>query len=325
MIVAVTGGLGFIGSALVEAFVAREHSVLVVDSGRASVVEDPRELGATEVLISDAATWASALERGEWPAVPDLIVHAAAPVGSAGVIEYRGTIVWEIARLTWALARAALVQEIPLLNISSSEVYGRSGVYRESDPLQVPMRPSARLEYAIGKIAGEAIVMNLAAAGRLRALSIRPFNVAGPRQDRSKGFVLPTFAEQALAGEPLTVFGNGEQQRAFTAVSDLAELITGGYLEEAPWAGEIFNAAAPENRTSILGLARKVIALAGSSSEVAFTSGREVFGPLYEEAEGFHKLPVCAEAQALGWRPALSLDDLIGQTLRFYQERRARH
>jgi nucleoside-diphosphate-sugar epimerase len=144
---------------------------------------------------------------------------------------------------------------------------------------------------------------------------VRPFNVAGPGQSASKGFVLPTFCEQALGGWPLTVFGSGEQERAFTAVWDVADFI-GRYAWNSEWDGRVFNLGNPANTTTILDLARRVLALSGRRENAyLLTTGQEVHGEDYAEADGFQKLPIIEEAQSLGWRPRYTLDDLIKATL----------
>ena len=95
----------------------------------------------------------------------------------------------------------------------------------EGDDIIVPTHYNARLEYAIAKTLTEAATINSRHRG-LRGFVIRPFNVAGPRQSRAGGFVMPTFVQQALAGRPLTVFAGGGQERAFLSATDLARFIT---------------------------------------------------------------------------------------------------
>src|SRR5262249_46170824 len=159
-----------------------------------------------------------------------------------------------------------------LIYLSSAEVYGFSGVMSESDDLRLSAKYNARIEYALGKITSEAMILN-ARAGDIPRLVIRPFNVAGARQSRSGGFVIPTFVQQALAGLPLTVFGTGGQQRAFTAVQDVAAFVT-NYSKAALASGNrIFNVGNPGNATTILELAHRVTRLLGSRSEMKHTDG----------------------------------------------------
>jgi nucleoside-diphosphate-sugar epimerase len=251
----------------------------------------------------------------------DLVVHAASPVGPAALLSKTG-IVAEIIETTQAVIRFCRGRWIPLVNVSSSEVYGFSGTYSESDSCVVPPRLSHRLQYAAGKLAAEQLVRT----SGLDSLSIRPFNVAGPRQSRAKGFVIPTFCEQALAGEPLTVFEDGGQERCPTAVWDLVDYIVG---HAAPHEGSpVVNVGNPGNRTSVIGLAHRVRALAspaGGTPPIEYTTGKKVHGPDFEEAEGRVKVPDASLAQSHGWRPCVSLDEMIERTLAEIQEKAVTH
>jgi UDP-glucose 4-epimerase len=202
-------------------------------------------------------------------------------------------------------------QDVPLVNISTSEVYGFSGEYRESDACVVPAanRWSPRLEYAVGKLAAE---MEIRLSG-IEAVSIRPFNVVGARQLPDGGFVLPTFAEQAVSGQALTIFGPGLQVRCLTAVEDVAAFvhhaINRGALEG------VVNVGNPANRTDIVTLAHKVCDAAGVKHYFEWTNGRAVHGPDYAEAEGVIKTPNIDRARALGWAPKRGLDELIADAV----------
>ena len=130
---------------------------------------------------------------------------------------------------------------------------------------------------------------------------------------------MPTFVQQALAGEPLTVFAGGTQIRAFLAASDLARFVV-DHLDAALESGEpIFNLGNPENAISVWSLAERVVSLLGSTSAIEHRDGREVHGPLYEEAESLEKVPVLRAAPAVGWQPEVSLDELVLQTAEHYR------
>jgi len=310
MNVVVTGGLGFIGSVVVEQFTKQLGvEVSVVDDGRAPSVGFDELPGARRYLAIPAANAAELLGSPTLPA--DLVVHCASPVGAVGVLDQYGKIGEQIVGTTAALAEGCLRSGARLINLSTSEAYGFSGDYQESDDCIVPARRNARMEYGAAKLVAEFAVTGAVSRG-LRAITIRPFNVAGARQDNEKGFVLPTFVGRALLGLPLPVFGTGEQERAFTAVGDLADFIVGTHLAEADWQGEVYNVGNPINRVPIRVLARRVIELTGSESSIEYTTGREFFGrPDYEEALGHIKTPIIDEARSLGWQPRTNLDDLI--------------
>jgi nucleoside-diphosphate-sugar epimerase len=294
---------------MTEAFIKRDFEVTVVDDLRCSVVE-PDDLDASVRVMTVQDYLRIRLE------LCDLVVHCAAPVGSAGVLPYKGRIVSEISEMTAQLVESCIESAIPLVNISTSEVYGFSGKYSESDDCRVPVVPSTRIEYAVAKLGGEFTVMNSIHRG-LDAISVRPFNVAGPRQRADKGFVLPTFVEQALAKRPLTVFGDGGQKRAFTAVTDLCDFVC-DYALKSPLDGSVYNIGNPENETTILDLAQSVCGRFHLWPKIDYTDGKAVFGDDYEEAEGRVKTPDISKAQGLGWNPKVGLDDLIDQTAAHY-------
>lgn len=296
MRVIVTGGLGFIGSFTCEHLRDLGHEVTAIDDLSANVVE---QIDGVRSVIGD-------LREVDYSNA-DAVVHCASPVGAVALLHSFRSIPHEIADTTHHVALRCASLGIPMVNISTSEVYGFSGEYHESDSLTVPNKHSARIAYAVGKIAGEHVLHGFE---DLAFTTIRPFNVTGPRQTSAKGFVLPTFIEQAQAGEPLTVFEDGKQERSFTSVYDVTRFI-GRLLTERRFKRETFNVGNPENRTSVLALARSVIERTGSTSDITFTSGKAVHGAAYEEAEGIVKVPSITRAAAAGFNPQDSLDHLI--------------
>ena len=208
--------------------------------------------------------------------------------------------------------------DIPLVYFSSAEVYGKSGVLSETTDIRVPARWNVRLEYALGKLTSEAMIANARAHG-LRAVVVRPFNVVGPRQSSAGGFVMPSFVQQALANRALTVFESGSQQRAFTAVDDVVRFIT-DHVDDALASTEpVFNAGNPNNLTTIVALARRVIELLHSRSRIVYTDGKRVYGPFYCEAESFVKAPSIDAAARLGWAPRKSLDEIIVEVASYFE------
>jgi nucleoside-diphosphate-sugar epimerase len=318
MNVTVTGGLGFIGSHIVEGLLAAGHRVVVVDSMVAAVT-DGREFDAhPDCLVHRTSVCEFLAEGGDFDGV-DSVIHVASPVGPAGILADQGRLGGAIAGTAQAVVDACLVSGSALCMFSSAEVYGRSGPLAEEDAIRVPVPYNARIEYAIAKTLSEAIALNNRHRG-LRATVVRPFNVAGPRQSRAGGFVVPTFVQQALAEEPLTVFAGGAQIRAFLAIDDLTRFVL-DHLEAALDSGEaIFNLGNPANAISVWSLAERIVALLESPSPIEHRNGREVHGPLYEEAESLEKLPVLRAATAIGWRPRVALDDLILQTADHYRD-----
>jgi nucleoside-diphosphate-sugar epimerase len=316
--IVVTGGLGFIGSATCERLLQAGEHVTIVDSMVSNVVT-PQHFTArfakAQVIVATVADYFSqrpSLSRD------DVVIHAASLVGPAGILTYAGSIGSDLVASTARVIDVCAPGGVPLVYLSSAEVYGRSGALDESADARVPARYNARIEYALGKLTCEAMIVNSRQRG-LRATIVRPFNVVGPRQNRAGGFVMPTFVQQALAGERLTVFGTGQQQRAFTAVDDIVNFLIGPAIAAVDGDMHTFNVGNPGNSIAIIDLANRIRQLLRSPSDILFTAGDKVHGPLYFEAESFSKLPDITRARTMGWEPSRSLDDIILDTARFYR------
>jgi nucleoside-diphosphate-sugar epimerase len=130
---------------------------------------------------------------------------------------------------------------------------------------------------------------------------------------------MPTFVQQALVGEPITVFATGKQVRAFTSATDLSRFLTNFWDEALESQTNVFNVGNPANRTTVEELAQRIKELLGSDSEIVHIDGKEVYGPMYMEAESFEKVPVLSGASELGWTPEISLDELILETADYYR------
>jgi nucleoside-diphosphate-sugar epimerase len=313
----VTGGLGFIGSHVVDGLLEAGHRVRIVDSTVAAVTDGAEYDGHPRctVVRESVQDWMRAggdFEGDDW------VIHAASPVGPAGILGSQGQLGGEIVAVAQMVIDAAIDSGSALCTFSSAEVYGRSGQLGEGDSIVVPTRYNARLEYAIAKTLTEAMTLNSRHRG-LRGLVVRPFNVAGARQSSAAGFVLPTFVQSALDGTPLPVFAGGDQVRAFLAASDLSRFVV-EHLDTALESGEpLFNLGNPENATTVWNLAERVVHVLGSDSPIEHCDATRIHGPFYEEAESFEKLPVLGAAAAVGWTPRVSLDALILETAEFYR------
>jgi nucleoside-diphosphate-sugar epimerase len=317
--VVVTGGLGFIGSHVVDGLLAAGRQVTVVDS-MVSAVTDGREYEVDPNCVVHRVSIAHYLANGGSFADQDLVVHTASHVGPAGILRHQGSLGADIVATTQEVIEECVEHDVALVTFSSAEVYGRSGMLAESDDIIVPTHYNARLEYAIAKTLTEAATINSRHRG-LRALVIRPFNIAGPRQSRAGGFVMPTFVQQAIAGRALTVFAGGGQERAFLSATDLARFITDHVGDALETRRPIFNLGNPQNSTTVWNLAERIVTRLGSSSPIEHADARLIHGPLYEEAESIQKLPVLDAAAAVGWAPTITLDELIDETALYYRVR----
>jgi nucleoside-diphosphate-sugar epimerase len=315
--VIVTGGLGFIGSYVVDGLLAAGKDVEIIDSMVTAVTdgaeyESHPHCRVRRQSIEDFLHHGGSFQGADW------VVHAASCVGPAEILSHQGRLGVEIANATQLVIEACLAADTALIGFSSAEVYGRSGLLAETDPLNVPTAYNARLEYAIAKALTEAAIINSRHRG-LRGFVIRPFNVAGARQSRAGGFVMPTFVQQALAGEPLTVFAGGHQVRAFLSPTDLARFVS-DHAESALAGGRpIFNLGHPDNSIAIWDLAERVVQRLGSTSKIVHVDATEIYGPHYFEAESIEKLPVLDAAPSVGWNPQITLDELIDETAAHYR------
>lgn len=307
MRIVVTGSLGFVGGAICA--LARDYGheiVLGIDDLSGNVYDDPRHEFIRHTLGAPAPFFWEHISSYH----ADVVIHTAAPVGSAGILGRR--CVQEMVNATDDAVEMAAMFDARLINISSSEVYGAPGTNYETTPSVVPNRFSDRMTYAVGKLAAEHVAEQRARQHGVPLAQVRPFNLVGHKQDSGKGFVVPRFAQAAVSGADLTVFGDGLQQRAFTHVEDFARFVLG--LLDQPtataWNGVPFNVGSEANRCTIIDLAHWFTRITGKG-QVLMTDGKQVFGPGYEEAEAKTKLPGISRAHVYGWNPQWSLDAIV--------------
>jgi len=316
----VTGGFGFIGSHLTETLLKRPHTAVhVVDNLSTSSIDLPAYLDLLGNPENLQYTICSVEEfcNGKGSALQfDQIYHLASVVGPVGVLSHAGKIASQIINDAQRMIEMAVRTGAKIVDVSTSEVYGggRDGYCSEKDFKVIQPNITVRLEYAVGKLAAEISLVNMARVGPLNVSIVRPFNVAGPRQSGKGGFVLPRFVTQALSGEPITVYNDGKMVRAFTHVSDIVDGII--LTMEKGKNGEVYNVGNPSNKTSILELAEQVIQLTKSSSAISHVDPKLLFGPLFEEAND--KYPDADRAMHdLGWTPHYGIDDIIRDTWKY--------
>ncbi|MBN6052372.1 NAD(P)-dependent oxidoreductase [Nonomuraea sp. RK-328] len=305
-----------------DAYLEAGHPVRIIDSDAGAVIDGEDYDANPRCTVVRRRVEDYLAGGGDFRGV-DRVIHAASYVGPASILSRSGRLGHDIIGSTAPVIEACASAGVPLCVFSSAEVYGRSGVLDEKDDIVVPTQYNTRIEYAIAKTLAEAMVANSRRHG-LRGIVIRPFNVAGARQSRAGGFVMPTFVQQALAGRPITVFAGGDQVRAFIAADDLTRFLT-GYMDAALEGDDVvINVGNPANAVTIMELAERVKALLDSPSPIVRVDGRSVHGPHYAEAESFHKIPALRAATGLGWRPRVPLDELILGTADYYRAREDR-
>jgi len=325
----VTGGAGFIGSHLVEALLQAGHQVTVLDNlstghlrNLASPLEAfPGKLTFVEGTVEDKKT-VQDLATGK-----DAIFHLASVVGVKRVLQEPLTTALEGLRGTDYILEVAAKEGIPTLVASTSEVYGRLQEalpeitsLSEDLPLLLGSAAKHRWIYAITKLAKEALAIAYHRECQASFVVVRFFNTVGPRQSAAYGMVIPNMVRAALAGEPIPIYGDGEQRRSFLHVSDAITAIYQLLLSspKPPW-GEIFNIGNPIE-ISIRALAEKIKSLTNSSSPLTFIPYEKAYGPGFEDMRA--RTPNIDKISSwLGWTPQKSLEDILIETIAYYKER----
>lgn len=315
----VTGGFGFIGGHLIELLLQDKNTyVHVVDNLSSNPI--PLDLLIDELNHLSNLTYDICSVEEYYRKNPNVrfnkIYHLASIVGPAGVLKHAGKMIKSIVDDTYCLMDLAIKNNAKLIDVSTSEVYGggRDGYCSENCSKIIPAVTTVRLEYAIGKLAAETAIINTTKVTNLNACIIRPFNIAGPRQSGVGGFVLPRFISLAMRGKPLTVFCEGKQIRAFTNVKDMADGII--RVMELGTSGEAYNLGNPHSKISILDLAKKVLEVIDTDSDVIFVDPKTIYGPLYEEAND--KYPDADRAMdGLKWNPTRGIGDTIKETYEY--------
>lgn len=309
----ITGGFGFLGTSLTEELVKlKDNLVHVVDDLSTSpvILEDYLSfIGNPKNLTYDICTIDEFFKRNSVP-VYNEIFHLASPVGPAGVLKHAGNMVRDVVRDHYTIMDYCIQHNCKLLDVSTSEVYGGGveGYCSEETNKVVPAKTTVRLEYAIAKLAAETALINTCTVKDLHAIIVRPFNISGPRQSPFGGFVLPRFIQLADSGKPITVFGKGNQIRAFTHVKDMVDGIM--LAMDKGKNGIAYNLGNVRNKTTILDLAQRVKRILNSKSEIIFVDPKTIYGPLYEEAND--KFPDATKAEMeLNWKPIYTIEDTI--------------
>jgi nucleoside-diphosphate-sugar epimerase len=306
--VLITGGLGFIGRHLIRYFQSMPNSyqITVIDdlSGSELTTAAATEIGKNvEVRIE------SFLQFDPEGKQFDDIYHLASPVGAIGILAKSGKIAKQIVDLAEKATEVSLKCKARLMYISSSEIYYASPNQHEETEITLNVHHGARIEYAIGKYAGEVLVRNMGISKNLDFNICRPFNLIGEEQSSKLGFVVPRFFEACLSSSALEVFGNGTQERSFCDVKDFVSALVA--FQESKLASETLNIGNLHNRTTILALAEQIKLLTQSKSPIRLVDPKEKYGNLY--MEGGEKLADTTKAQKL---IGLNLTPNLNETLR---------
>ena len=321
MRVLITGGAGFIGSHLADAYLQRGDEVYAIDDLSTGSIENIQHLKAHERFHYTIDSVHNQPVVAELVDQCDVIFHLAAAVGVKLIVESPVRTIETNVRGTEVVLSLANKKKKKVLVASTSEVYGLSNQvpFREDGNLVMGATTKGRWSYACSKAIDEFLALAYWREKKLPTIIVRLFNTVGPRQTGQYGMVIPTFVKQALAGRPITVYGDGQQTRCFGYVGDVVGALM--KLMEHPQAvGQVFNIGSNEEVT-ILELAERVKELTGSASEIVFVP--------YDEAyeEGFEDMPrrvpdVTKVNSLVGFRPEMSLDGILQSVINFHSGQR---
>jgi UDP-glucose 4-epimerase len=321
--VLITGGAGFIGCHLAAHLLSQGDEVWVIDDLSTGSIDNlepikrqPNFHYQVESIMNGPAV-AELVDRC------DVVFHLAAAVGVRLIVESPVRTIETNIRGTEVVLGAAAKKKKLVVIPSTSEVYGKSSKvpFCEDDDLVMGATVKGRWSYACSKAIDEFLALAYWKEKRLPVIVVRLFNTVGPRQTGRYGMVLPTFVRQALAGEPLTVFGTGKQSRCFAYVADVVEAL--GKLIRTPQAvGEVFNLGSDEEIT-IEELARRVIAITGSSSKITFVPYDQAYEEGFEDM--LRRVPSLEKIRKfIGYRPTTALQQIIEKVVEHERAQLAR-
>ena len=318
----ITGGAGFIGSHLSDALLAAGHDVAVIDdlsTGSFHNIAHLRREPRFSYVINSMMNRSLLAELVDQA---DGIFHLAAAVGVKLIVESPVRTIETNIQCTELLLELAAKKGKQVLVASTSEVYGKSTdiPFRESGDLVMGATNRGRWSYACSKAIDEFLAIAYWREKRLPTVVVRLFNTVGPRQTGQYGMVIPRFVRQALEGQPLTIYGDGEQSRCFTHVSDTVRALI-GLMETRGTVGEVYNVGTTQE-ISILQLADRVRELTGSSSGLQFVP----YAIAYEE--NFEDMPrrvpsIEKIGRAIGWEPEHSLDEILLSVIEYVRSEAA--
>jgi UDP-glucose 4-epimerase len=314
----ITGGAGFIGSHLADALLNEGHEVDIIDNLSTGSIRNVSHLKTnprfkyTIDTLTNEPLLAELIDRN------DVIFHFAAAVGVKLIVEEPVHTIETNVHGTEVVLKHANKKRKKVLIASTSEVYGKSAAvpFREDADLVMGATVKHRWAYACSKAIDEFLALAYYKERGLPVIIVRFFNTVGPRQTGQYGMVLPSFVRQALAGVPITVFGDGTQSRSFTYVGDVVECLM-KLVNEPKAVGQVFNIGNKEEVT-ILRLAELVKSRTGSSSPIEFVP----YDKAYEE--GFEDMPrrvpdLSKIRELVGYEPTVQLDEIITKVIEYFR------
>jgi UDP-glucose 4-epimerase len=312
----ITGGAGFIGSHLADAYLARGDKVFIIDDLSTGSFENIRHLKDHPRFHYTIESVHNQPVTAELVDQSDVIFHLAAAVGVKLIVESPVRTIETNVRGTECVLSLANKKKKKVLIASTSEVYGLSMQvpFREDGNLVMGATTKGRWSYACSKAIDEFLALAYWREKKLPTIVVRLFNTVGPRQTGQYGMVIPTFVKQALANRPITVFGDGQQSRCFCYVGDVVGALI-KLMDNEKSVGQVFNVGS-NKEISIYDLAKKVKELTNSDSEIVLVP--------YDEAyeEGFEDMPrrvpdISKANKQIGFSPSVDLEGILKSVIAF--------
>ncbi|HYS26919.1 MAG TPA: GDP-mannose 4,6-dehydratase [Vicinamibacterales bacterium] len=306
----ITGGAGFIGSHLAERLLEQGHGVIALDNLSTGSIENIRHLKGRERFsyaidsITNESLLAELIDRS------DVVFHLAAAVGVKLIVEQPVYTIETNVHGTEVVLKHANKKKKLVFIASTSEVYGKSTDVPFRETADLVLGPSAkhRWAYACSKLIDEFLALAYWKEKKLPVVIVRLFNTVGPRQTGQYGMVLPTFVRQALAGHPITVFGDGTQSRSFTFVGDVVDALV-RLAGDKRAIGEVFNIG-NTGEVTIADLAARVKTMTGSCSPIHYIPYDQAYEAGFEDMP--RRVPDISKIRAfMGYEPKMQLDDII--------------
>lgn len=320
MRILITGGLGFIGSHLTTRLLEADNEVVIIDNqstgllSNLSNILDRKSLTIHNHSILDYEFLDSV--AGEC----DYIFHLAAAVGVFNIVSKPIESMLTNIQGTENVLKTALKYSLPVFLTSSSEVYGKNTAdsLKETDDRVIGSPSILRWSYSEAKAIDESLAYAYFTEHKLKTRIVRFFNTVGPRQLGSYGMVVPRFIQSALKGQPISIYGDGNQTRCFAHVSDVVDAVM--LIAFSPnTVGRTINIG-NDQEISMNDLARKIIEMTNSKSEVVYTPYEDVYGKDFEDmARRVPNLDLIGSL--VGWKPRRNLDTIIMDIVKDLKDR----
>ena len=314
----ITGGAGFIGSHMSEALLDAGHQVVILDNLSTGSIDNIAHLKGRSGFSYHIESVNNEPLLAELIDHADVVFHFAAAVGVRLIVEQPVHTIETNVHGTEVVLKHANKKKKLVFLASTSEVYGKSNdvPFREDSDLVLGATAKHRWAYACSKAIDEFLALAYWKERKLPIVIVRFFNTVGPRQTGQYGMVIPNFVRQALAGEAITVFGDGTQSRSFTHVTDVVHALI-ALMNEPRAIGQVINIGNTEEVT-MMALAERVRALANSNSPIRLVPYDEAYESGFEDMP--RRLPDLGKIrQMIGYRPRFSLDDILVHVIEYFR------